>query len=115
MDGKGRGRREVWVTGTENKGEGKMALRRRIERWEKELGDCDQWIRCGTSRVALAARSDEDLPQLRTITELQIEQPEAVLGPIAARVVKFGFIDPTLMVSQAGIVAAQKRRDCDAN
>jgi ParB-like chromosome segregation protein Spo0J len=86
-----------------------MTHRKRIERWEKELGDSDEWMSNGTSRVALVARSDDALQQLRRIAELQIGQPGAVLAQIAASIVEFGFIDPTLMVGNAVSVADQKR------
>ena len=92
-----------------------MTLTKRIERWEKELGDFDEWRRSGTSPVALAAMSDEDFQQHQRIAEFQIQQPEAVLARIAASTVEFGFIDPTLMVSNAGIGADPERGYYDAN
>jgi hypothetical protein len=44
MDGKWRGRRRVWqrTTEKERRREEEMTLRKRIEGWEKELGDLDQ-------------------------------------------------------------------------
>jgi hypothetical protein len=97
-------------------GKEEMTLRKRIERREKEVGECGEWIRSGTSPVALAAMSDPDVQQLRTITALQIEPPEAVFAEIAAAsMVEFGFADPRLMVSTAGIVADQKRGYGDAD
>ena len=92
-----------------------MKHRKRMNRWDQEVGTFDERMSSGTSRVALPAMSDCDLRRLQRIAEFQIKQPEAVLGQIARSIVEFGFIDPALMVGNAGIVAGQKRRDCDGN
>ena len=86
-----------------------------MQRWDQEIGKFDERMSSGTSRVALPAMSDCDLRRLHRVAEFQIEQPGGVLGQIARNIVEFGFIDPALMVANAGIVAGQKRGDCDGN
>ena len=86
-----------------------------MNRWDQEVGTFDERMSSGTSRVALPAMSDCDLRQLQRIAEFQIKQSGGVLPQIARGIVEFGFIDPALMVGNAGIVAGQKRRACDGN
>jgi hypothetical protein len=39
----------------------------------------------------------------------------ATIAQLAVGIMEFGFIDPTVVVSNSGIVASQKRGYCDAN